>query len=491
MIKLTGFVLFGNTDHIPGLDVLGSTFREFDNPVGLPHPDTEPRAKRLDVNNLLALQPEHVDRHTDEQHVDEPPCNGVVPAEGEFRLQPRGWVKLEDQRVVVGDRRAEHQALRGLDESFGDVDIAGEDGLAVGCLVDDTHGRAITESGQNTVGGGSATVGFEALILEPLIRTAVTIYRSDRTRASPGGHDRGLKRACSSGVRSIWNRLTAVRITRSSMLIGAHTSIAGGVYHAVDEQVEYDGNCGQIFSHSPQVWQDPNIGDDEAEKFRERSDEEDVGPWVIHSSYLVNLCTPKDDLREKSIDSMQKEVDAAAKLDIEYVNVHLGAHTGAGVEGGLTNAASALDELDIPESVTVLIESDAGSGTKLGGDFEHLAGVLDRSEQDLEICLDTAHMFAAGYDISTAEGVDETVAEFDEVVGLDKLACIHLNDSKHECGTNKDEHAHVGEGLIGEAGMQAVINHEGLRECPYVLETPSEDGKSFAWNVERVRELRE
>ena len=272
------------------------------------------------------------------------------------------------------------------------------------------------------------------------------------------------------------------------MRVGAHTSIAGGTYNAVDEQVEYGGNCGQIFTHSPQVWQDPNIDDDEAEKFRDLTEENGVGPWVIHSSYLVNLCTPKDDLREKSIDSMQKEVDAAAKLGVEYVNVHLGAHTGAGVDGGLDNAASALDELDIPEGVTVLVESDAGSGTKLGGEFEHLAEVLDRSSQDLEICVDTAHAFAAGYDLSTVEGVNETVAEFDEVVGLDKLACIHLNDSKHECGTNKDEHAHVGEGEIGVEGMQTVLTHEALADVPLVLETPTEDGKSFEWNIERARE---
>jgi len=272
--------------------------------------------------------------------------------------------------------------------------------------------------------------------------------------------------------------------------VGAHTSIAGGVSNAVDEQVEYGGNCGQIFTHSPQVWQSPSIDDEEAERFRSISDEEDVGPWVIHSSYLVNLCTPKDDLREKSIRSMQEEVDAAARLGVEYVNVHLGAHTGAGVEAGLDNAASALDELDVPEGVTVLVESDAGSGTKLGGDFEHLAAVLERSEQDLAVCVDTAHAFAAGYDLSTAEGVAETVAEFDEVVGLENLVCLHLNDSKHECGTNKDEHAHVGEGLIGEDGMAAIVNHDALRDLPFVLETPTEDGKSFAWNVERVRELR-
>ena len=273
--------------------------------------------------------------------------------------------------------------------------------------------------------------------------------------------------------------------------VGAHVSIAGGVDNAIDNQIEVGGTCGQIFTHSPQVWQDPNIDSEEAERFRTGTAERLDGPWVIHTSYLVNLCTPKPDLREKSRESMQRELEAAADLDVPFVNVHLGAHTGAGVEGGLDNAASALDELDIPDGVTVLVESDAGSGTKLGGDFEHLAEVLDRSDQDLAVCADTAHAFAAGYDLSAPEGVEETVAEFDEVVGLDHLECIHLNDSKHECGTNKDEHAHIGEGHIGEDGMRALLNHEELLDVPLVLETPTEDGKSFAWNVERVRELRD
>jgi len=273
------------------------------------------------------------------------------------------------------------------------------------------------------------------------------------------------------------------------MRVGAHVSIAGGVDNAVERQRDVGGNCGQIFTHSPQVWQDPNVGDDEAERFQAETREKLDGPWVIHSSYLVNLCTPKEDLREKSIDSMQAEVDAAAKLGIEYVNVHLGAHTGAGVDAGLDNAASALDELDVPDGVTVLVESDAGSGTKLGGDFEHLARVLAASDRDLEVCLDTAHAFAAGYDLSTATGVEETVTDLDETVGLDNLACIHLNDSKHECGTNKDEHAHIGEGHIGEAGMRAVLTHPELREVPFVLETPNEDGRGFAWNIDRAREF--
>jgi len=288
-----------------------------------------------------------------------------------------------------------------------------------------------------------------------------------------------------------------------SLKVGAHVSISGSrasndpetpphgnIANAVFRQKLFGGNCGQIFTHSPQVWQDPDIGDEEAEQFREGTARDLEGPWVIHTSYLVNLCTPKDGLREKTLASMQKEVDAADTLDIPYVNVHLGAHTGAGVEGGLDNAASVIDDIDVPDGVTILIESDAGAGTKLGGEFEHLAGVIDRTDTDIDVCVDTAHAFAAGYDLSSPEAVDQAVAEFDDVVGLEHLKYIHLNDSKHACGTNKDEHAHIGEGHIGEAGMERIVNHPALTDVPLALETPTEDGKSFAWNIERVRELR-
>ncbi|ELY68121.1 deoxyribonuclease IV [Natrinema versiforme] len=288
------------------------------------------------------------------------------------------------------------------------------------------------------------------------------------------------------------------------MKVGAHVSISGSrvssdeetppyddLRNAVHRQLAFGGNCGQIFTTSPQVWQQPEIGDEAAAGFREETDEELEGPWVIHSSYLVNLCTPKDDLRRKSMESMQAELDAADRLGIPYVNVHLGAHTGAGVEGGLDNAASVIDDLEVPEDVTILIESDAGSGTKLGGEFEHLAGIIDRTETDIGICIDTAHTLVAGNDLTTPEAVDETVGRFDDEVGLEYLEYIHLNDSKHDVGTHKDEHAHVGEGYIGEDGMQAIVNHPDLRELPFALETPTEDGRGFAWNIEKVRELRD
>lgn len=289
-----------------------------------------------------------------------------------------------------------------------------------------------------------------------------------------------------------------------TMKVGAHVSISGSrvssddetppyddLRNAVHRQLAFGGNCGQIFTTSPQVWQQPEIGDEAADGFREETDEELEGPWVIHSSYLVNLCTPKDDLRRKSKESMQAELDAAERLGIPYVNVHLGAHTGAGVEGGLDNAASLIDDLEVPEDVQILIESDAGSGTKLGGEFDHLAGIIDRTETDIGICIDTAHTLVAGNDLTTPEAVDETVGRFDDVVGLEYLEYIHLNDSKHDVGTHKDEHAHIGEGYIGEDGMKAIVNHPDLRDLPFALETPTEDGRGFAWNIEKVRELRD
>ncbi len=289
-----------------------------------------------------------------------------------------------------------------------------------------------------------------------------------------------------------------------TMHVGAHVSISGSrvssdeetppyddVRNAVHRQVAFGGNCGQIFTTSPQVWAQPEIDDEAAAGFREATAEKLDGPWVIHSAYLVNLCTPKEDLRRKSRESLQAELDAAEKLGVPYVNVHLGAHTGAGVEGGLDNAAEVIDSLAIPDGVQLLVESDAGSGTKLGGEFEHLAGIIDRTETDVGICIDTAHTLVAGNDLTTPGAVDETIGRFDDVVGLEHLEYIHLNDSKHDVGTHKDEHAHIGEGYIGEDGMRAIVNHPDLRDLPFALETPTEDGRGFEWNIEKTRELRD
>ena len=274
------------------------------------------------------------------------------------------------------------------------------------------------------------------------------------------------------------------------MLLGAHVSVAGCIARAVGRQLDIGGNCGQIFTHSPRVWRHTPIPDEDARRFHKESVENLQGPWVIHASYLVNLSTPNERLREKSLRSLQKEIDAAGSLGIPYVNVHLGAHTGAGEEQGLINAAGAIDQLSIPDDVTLLIETDAGSGTKLGGTFEHLAAIQEFTSLDVGFCLDTAHVFVAGYDLSTPQEVDSTVARFDDVVGLEQLKCIHLNDSTYALGSHRDVHAHIGKGHIGEAGMRRIVNHPGLQHLPFLLETPKETETSDIENIRRVQALR-
>ena len=276
--------------------------------------------------------------------------------------------------------------------------------------------------------------------------------------------------------------------------IGAHVSIAGGFPNAVDRELELGGNCGQIFVGSPRGWATNEVDDEEAEAFRDASKEHDVGPWVVHGTYLINLATPKDDLAEKSVDALQAEVDAADALGIPYYVFHPGAHTGAGEETGVTNVGERLSDVEIPDDVTVLLENTAGSGTTVGKRMADLSDMVEASDHGygpggLGVCLDTCHLYAAGYDFSDADGMDDLVGEVDETLGLARVHYLHLNDSKHPLGSEKDEHEHVGEGEIGEAGFEQFVNHDALREKPMVLETPV-NGKGYEWNIETVRALR-
>lgn len=274
------------------------------------------------------------------------------------------------------------------------------------------------------------------------------------------------------------------------MRLGAHVSIAGGIPNAINRQQDIDGTCGQLFTTSPQVWQEPGVTAGIISAFQDGMSKCDIEPWVVHAGYLINLATPDSSLRQRSVKNLQADIDAAEQLGIPYVNVHLGAHTGSGTQNGLHQAAEAINKLTIPEHVTLLLETDAGSGTKLGSDLRELATVQSMVSHDTGICLDTAHVFAAGYDISTSNGVNTFISELEETVGMNAVACIHLNDSKHPCGSRKDRHAHIGDGMIGTEGISAIINHPALRHLPLILETPK-DGIGDPGNIRRVRELRE
>ena len=275
--------------------------------------------------------------------------------------------------------------------------------------------------------------------------------------------------------------------------VGAHVSISGGFGEAVARQRELGGTVGQVFVGSPRGWAVKDVDESDGAAFRNAVAEHDMGPWIVHGTYLVNFATPKDDLAEKSVRCVQGELDACSTLGVPYYVFHPGAHTGAGEETGVANVADRLSELDVPDDVTLLLENTAGKGTTVGRTFEQLDEMVARSSHtydDVGVCLDTCHLHAAGYDFRTAEGMDDLVAAVDEAVGLEHVEYLHLNDSKHPLGSEKDEHEHVGEGEIGEAGFERFVTHEAFADLPMVLETP-EDEKGYAWNVEKVRSLAE
>jgi deoxyribonuclease-4 len=277
-----------------------------------------------------------------------------------------------------------------------------------------------------------------------------------------------------------------------SIRIGAHVSVAGGAEKAIERQKEVGGNCGQIFAGSPRTWSVKEYEDSEASEFRDLREASGQGPYVIHSTYLVNLATPKDDLLEKSKACIQKELYAADQLGVEYVVFHPGAHTGSGREAGIDTITSAVDDLDIPETVTLLFENTAGKGTTLGKSFGELRQMVEGTEQEnVGVCIDTCHAHAAGYNLSDDEGFEDMIQEIREDLGLENVDVLHLNDSKDERGSEKDNHEHIGEGNIGDEGFKNVVNCEEFECLPMMLETPKTDEKGYKENIERIKGLKE
>lgn len=275
--------------------------------------------------------------------------------------------------------------------------------------------------------------------------------------------------------------------------VGAHVSISGGFDKAVSRQADLGGTVGQVFVGSPRGWSVKEVDERDGEEFREALAERDMGPWIVHGTYLINFATPKDDLADKSIKTLQEELDACATLGIPYYVFHPGAHTGAGEETGVSNIADRLSELDIPEETTLLLENTAGKGTTVGkrvSELDEMVAQSSYSYDEIGICLDSCHLYAAGYSFETQEAMDDLIADVDDEIGLENVEYLHLNDSKHPQGSQKDEHEHIGEGAIGEDGFVNLINHEAFRDLPMVLETP-EDEKGYAWNIKRIKALAE
>lgn len=274
------------------------------------------------------------------------------------------------------------------------------------------------------------------------------------------------------------------------MNIGAHVSIRGGFTSAFEKIKEIGGTCGQIFTHSPRTWRFPDIDQEEAEKFKKIYKTKKIWPILIHESYLTNLATPKPDIYEKSMETMKKEVETANMLGIEYIKIHPGSHLGQGEKEGLNQIAESLSVLEpFMNTVTILLETTAGKGSDLGYTVEQLQYIRETTVVKTAICLDTCHVYAAGYDIATPEGLDKTLEELDTTIGLAQLKAVQLNDSKHPFKSRKDEHAHIGMGEIGEEGFRVFLNHPKIKNVPLILETPADSARGHKENIEAARAL--
>jgi deoxyribonuclease-4 len=256
-------------------------------------------------------------------------------------------------------------------------------------------------------------------------------------------------------------------------------SIAGGVDKAFDQAVETGCEAIQIFTKNNNQWKARELKEKEIERFHQRREETGIQPVVTHASYLINLGSPKDDLWEKSINALTIELERCEVLGIPHLVLHPGAHMGEGEEAGIARVSAALDRAHqaLPtHKVKVALELTAGQGSALGRTFEELAAIRSscRQPERLVVCFDTCHALAAGYDFRSESGYQDMMAQFEQVIGLDKLAVMHINDSKTDLASHVDRHTHIGEGYIGLQPFGFFINDSRLEALPFLLETPQE-----------------
>ena len=281
------------------------------------------------------------------------------------------------------------------------------------------------------------------------------------------------------------------------MKIGCHVSIAGGIDNSVVRAGELGCNTMQIFSKNASTWREKILKKDEVESFRENLKNSNINPVFIHTSYLINLASPSDELYFKSINAFLEEMKRADLLLTDpYLIIHPGAHTGAGEEYGVQRIIRALNIIlekstDLNLKTMILLEDTAGSGTYLGYTFYQLKRMVEgaKDRKKIGICFDTCHAFAAGYDLSHQVGVEQALEEIDKYLGLEQLKVIHLNDSKYPLGSRKDRHMHIGKGYIGLEGFRVLANHKCLKDLPFILETPKSEEKDDLKNIGLVKSL--
>ena len=273
------------------------------------------------------------------------------------------------------------------------------------------------------------------------------------------------------------------------MLLGVHCSVAGGLLNAFTEAAQLGIDTFQMFTQNQRQWGNKVITDSEGNEFRAAQQASDIAITFSHSSYLINLASGKDDLLEKSTKTLCGEVERCTALGLAFTVLHPGSAKDLGEEGAIISIAQQLNTVirQTPDStVRILLENTAGQGASIGRNFQQLQSIYQRIESKNRIgfCIDTCHAFAAGYDIRTAGGFEDMMAEFDGLLGLDKLYCLHLNDSKGDCGSKLDRHDHIGHGKLGLEPFRKAMQQ--FAHIPKVVETAKVDD----WDEKNLELLR-
>jgi deoxyribonuclease-4 len=277
------------------------------------------------------------------------------------------------------------------------------------------------------------------------------------------------------------------------MLFGAHESIAGGLFNAIERGHKATCDTIQMFNKSNNQWRARKLEAPEVDKFLQAIETTGVTAATSHTSYLINIASPDAALNRKSFESLKEEMERCRLLRIPNLVIHPGSHVGSGEEAGLNLVAENInrlfDELR-DNTVTLLLETTAGQGSNLGYTFEQLAYLIERTEdkEHVGVCFDTCHVFAAGYPLADAKDYRKTMQRFDDVIGLDRLRIIHMNDSMKELGSRRDRHEHIGKGHIGLDGFRNFVNDRPLEKVPMILETPK--GEDLAEDIENLSVLR-
>jgi len=272
-----------------------------------------------------------------------------------------------------------------------------------------------------------------------------------------------------------------------------HVSISGTIDQAADRAREIGCDTFQMFTRNPRGWKYKRLDREEVAEFKRKVGAYNLTPVVAHMPYLPNLSSPKKLIYNKSVKSLSGELERCETLGIPYIVTHLGSHLGEGSDIGLEKIVAAINHTlsENPNDVMLLLENTAGTKNSMGSSFEDIRRILDRVENRARVgvCFDTAHAYAAGYDLHSPRGVDDTLRKFNSVLGFNILKVIHLNDSQVGLGSGRDRHEHIGLGYIGKQGFRALFKHEAVRNLPFIMETPIDERGDEKENMRKVREL--